>query len=91
MGIQQHDAVRSIGHFTMQKQTASGELVGSIIKCSTQAGVIMNSPIATDEAHIIRMCELARDNPNYPYDISCFKGPTGARELVCTWRLFWRD
>lgn len=79
------------GRFKIQRLSADGETeLGSAAFLATEFGVRIFCHPQTDHAHIVRMCEMARDNPGELYDICAWgEGLPGERSLIWSARIQW--
>ena len=80
----------SPGHFEMQKLDPNGTPFGNVTRINTESGLVLNSHPKAQVSHIKRIAEMARENPNYPYDISAWDGPENNRRLIWWARIHWR-
>lgn len=78
------------GHFEFQLLDSMGDPKGHPTRINTDTGLILNSHPNCDPQQIRHLAELARNTPDYPYDLSAWAGPEGARYLQWWARIYWR-
>lgn len=81
-----------MGHFELQHTRRDGSIITKEpIRCNTETGVILNCHPKADTAQIKRLCELARETPDYPIDLSAWRETTEGKILEWSARLFYRQ
>lgn len=73
--------------FIFQQTNNEGEAIGKPVKCKTVVSVSAMCPMTILTHTIDHVCAMARENPNYPYDITdC--SPSGMNFSA---RLIWSE
>lgn len=80
-----------MSHFELHSMRLDGSLTGTVVKCATTTGVILNCPIVVDNRTVEHRCELARATPDYPVDIDAWLGEGEHRYLVWNARIIYRE
>lgn len=81
-----------MGHFELLHTRRDGSITGAMpVRINTETGVILNCHPKADTAAIRRLCEVARQTPDYPVDLTAWRETSEGKVLEWSARLFWRE
>lgn len=78
------------GYFEFIKLDSAGEEIGALIFVNTVTGLLLQVHPKCKIADVKHLAEIARKTPNYPVDITAWRGPENERTLEWSARIYWR-
>lgn len=79
------------GHFDFYHANKDGSIHSGPIPILTEVGVILQCHHSCNEADIRRLCEIARQTPDYPVDLTAWRETSEGKELTWSARIYWRQ
>lgn len=84
-------AIMPSGYFEFMHANADGSIMSEPFRVETEAGVIINCHAKCDVSQVRRICEMARENPGYPYDLSAWRDTAEGKAMIWSARIYWRN
>ena len=82
---------RPTGYFEFQQTNAAGYPIGPPVRVNTVTGITLQVHPLCDTRQVRHICDMARENPDAPYDLSAWRNTREGKQLEWSARIYYRS